>query len=66
MTKDGEVQVSQSAGLFSSPKALSTEIFITYVPLGTNTPLAPLPLPMVVIPSHAKAKNPELVLLRGR
>lgn len=31
----GEVQVSQCAGLFSSPSALSTESFTTYWPFGT-------------------------------
>ena len=35
MVKAGEVQYSQSAGLLASPRALSKESLITYVPSGT-------------------------------
>src|SRR6185503_12866298 len=61
----GEVQVSQSAALASSPSAFSTDSLIVYWPFGTVVHWLPfLPLPVNVVPSHALAKKPPGVELR--
>ena len=57
----GEVQISQCAGLVSSPSAFSTDTLTMYWPLGTRYCwLSFLPLPVKVMPSQVKAKKPPV------